>query len=120
MAEWAQLKAGPPNTSGLQRGQWYAVESRRYDGLVRLLGQNAVVTPLHEQMIRIIDERPTRITRVQKTGFRALRPGESPPKLAFYGVCPEGHRIDELRISDSRVPCPACGREYDVEDEEHI
>lgn len=120
MTEWAQLKAGPPNLTNLERGCWYIIETRRYDGLLRVLGPNAVVTPIHEDYVRIVTEEPNLITRVQATRGLPRQPGDESQMLEFYGVCPKGHKIERLGMAASQARCPACGGEFAVETEAHI
>lgn len=105
MAEWAQLRAGPPPNPSLERGHWYRVETRKHDGFVRVLGPQAVGVPTHTDLVRIIDHDPDMVTRVPGVGFQVLRPGEPPPMLWFYGVCPSGHRIEEVGIADQEARC---------------
>ncbi len=121
MSEWAQLLAGPPSPhAALERGHWYRVETRTKDGIVRVMGLNAVGHPVAESLVRIINHEPEKITRVQATGFQRVLPGQPPPELTYYAVCPTGHRIYPLRTGDSNVECRRCGRTYEVEDEQHI
>ena len=119
MYEWAQLRAGPPPPSGLERGRWYRVETRTKDGLVRVLGPNAVGIPLHHTQVLVIDDEPNAITRVQATGFQPVGHGISGPELTYYGVCPTGHRIQTLGVGDSHAECSECDKSYSVEDELH-
>ena len=116
MTEWAQPLRGPPPPDQLQRGHWYPVETRMHDGFVRVLGPNAVGVPIRDSLFRIIDHEPSTVTRVQKTPFGVDRDGID-SELAYYGVCPEGHRIETLRRGDSNVECDQCGQTYDIEDE---
>lgn len=120
MAEWAQLKSGPAKSSELERGHWYAVDSRRYDGTLRVQGPNAIAVTIHETYVRIIDREPSHITRVQRTRNAARQSGQRTAMLEFYGVCPRGHVIETVGLTDSPVQCEECGREYPVEGEEHI
>ena len=121
MSEWAQLLAGPPAPHAtLERGYWYRVEARTKDGIVRVMGPNAVGRPVAERLVRIVNHEPERVTRVQATGFQRVLPGQPPPELTYYGVCPKGHRIYPLRIGDSNVECRLCARTYELEDEQHI
>ncbi len=121
MSEWAQLLAGPPSPhAALERGHWYRVEPRTKDGIVQVMGPNAVSRPVAESLVRIINHEPERVTRVQATAFQRVLPGQPAPELAYYGVCPKGHRIYPLRIGDSNVECRLCGRTYELEDEQHI
>ncbi len=118
MAEWAQPLRGPPPPDQLQRGHWYPVEIRMHDGFVRVLGPNAVGIPTRDSLLRIIDHEPNTVTRVQKTSFGVDRDDVN-RELAYYGICPKGHRIEPLRLGDS-VECGECGVGYDVEDEQHV
>jgi hypothetical protein len=120
MGEWAQLKGGPPARGGLERGHWYRVLEIVKDGKVRVMGPNAGGIILDTPSIRIIDHDPNTITRVPGTGFQAIKPGQHPPMLTFYGVCPKGHRLDPLPLTDAEAQCPLCKRSYRVEDEEHF
>ena len=121
MSEWAQLLAGPPSPhAALERGHWYRVETSTKNGIVRLMGLNAVGHPVAESLVRIINHEPEKVTRVQATGFQRVLPGQPPPELTYYGVCPKGHRIYPLRIGDANVECKRCGRTYEVEDEQHV
>ncbi len=121
MSEWAQLLAGPPSPhAALERGHWYPVQTSTKDGIVRVMGLNAVGHPVAESQVRIISREPDKVTRVQATGFQRVLPGQPPPELTYYAVCPIGHRIYPLRIGDSKVECRRCGRTYEVEDEQHI
>jgi len=117
MSEWAQLRAGPTTRTGLERGVWYRVESRRNDGSIRLLGPNATGVPLHISAVRIIDREPDLVTRIQTTEFHPVKSGERSPGVSYYGVCPQTHWIRDLEASDAEVRCPECGRTYPVEDE---
>lgn len=119
MTQWAQLKGGPPARAGLERGHWYRVEAVLRDDMVRVLGPNAVGVPLDLPSVRIIDHDPDAITRVQATGFQPIKPGQPTPQLSFYGVCPRGHRVDPLPLTDQAL-CPRCRRTYQVEDEERF
>ena len=119
MYEWAQLRGGPPPPLGLERGRWYRVETRTKGGLVRVLGPNAVGIPLDQTQVRLIDHEPTTITRVQASGFRPVGPGEPLAELTYYGVCPQGHRIQKLGVGDSHAECSECGETYPVDDELH-
>lgn len=104
----------------MERGRWYIIEFKRRDGLLRVLGPNAVATPIHENFVRIVNEEPKLITRIQATRGRPLRSSEGPQMLEFYGMCPKGHRIDGTGLGGSQAHCPDCGRDYGVEDEAHI
>src|SRR5712692_9674437 len=56
MSEWAQLLAGPPSPhAALERGHWYRVEARTKDGIVWVMGPNAVGRPVAESLVRIIN-----------------------------------------------------------------
>ncbi len=121
MSEWAQLLAGPPAPhAALERGYWYRVEARTKDGIVRVMGPNAVGRPVAESLVRIVNHEPERVTRVQATGFQRVLPGQPPPEVTYYGVCPKRHRIYPLRIGDSNVECRLCARTYELENEQHI
>ncbi len=87
---------------------------------MRVMGPGAVGIPLHESLVRIIGHEPDKITRVQGTHMRPMRPGEPTPMLSFYGVCPQGHRIEPLSVADSSARCEECQRGYPVEDEGNI
>ena len=115
MSEWVQLRAGPPANPRLERGHWYRVEARTRDGVLRVLSADAVGSPTHTDLVRIIDHDPDMVTRVQGVGFQALKPGQSPPMLSFYGVCPSGHRIERLGVTDNEARCPQCNRTYRIE-----
>ena len=117
MTEWAQPLRGPPPPDPLQRGHWYPVEPRMHDGFVRVIGSSAVGIPTRDSLLRIIDHEPNTVTRVQKTSFEVDRDGVD-RELAYYGICPKGHRIEPLRRGDSTVECDRCGVTYDIEDEE--
>src|SRR2546422_561115 len=120
MAEWAQLLAGPPSPPPLESGHWYRVESRTKDGVVRVLGPNAVGQTIHASMVRIVTEEPNTITRVQAGRFQRVVPGQPTAELTYYGVCPRGHRIKKLGIGDSEADCNQCGKRYTVEEEQHL
>jgi len=120
MEEWAQLKGGPPARSGLERGHWYRVVDIVRDGMVRVMGPDAVGVMLDPPSIRIIDHEPDTITRVPGTSFQAIKPGQHPPMLTFYGICPKGHRLDSLPLSTAEAQCQICNQSYQVEDEEHF
>src|SRR3989442_8486103 len=78
MSEWAQLLAGPPSPhAALERGHWYRVEARTKDGIVWVMGPNAVGRPVAESLVRIINHEPEKVTRVQATGFQRVLPGRS-------------------------------------------
>jgi hypothetical protein len=119
MAELVQLKAGPPKTSKLEPGHWYSVQSRLYTGLLQVIGPDAVVTPIHESLVRTIGHEPALITRVKKLSDRARRPSKKLALLEFHGICPRGHTIDKLNLAQSRAVCPECALEYGVENETH-
>jgi hypothetical protein len=119
MAEWAQLKGGPP-PHGLEPGHWYLVESRTESGVVRVLGPHAVGVVLDTASLRIMAHKPDMITRVQGTHFQPITSGKPPALLSFYGVCPKGHRLGSLSITDDEARCPLCNLTYRVEDEEHF
>jgi len=77
MSEWAQLLAGPPSPhAALERGHWYRVEARTTDGIVRVMGPNAVGHPVAESLVRIINHEPEKVTRVQAMGFQRVLPGQ--------------------------------------------
>ena len=118
MGEWAQLRAGQTTRTGLERGVWYPVKARGNDGRVLVQGPNAVPYPILEQSVRIKDRQPDRNTRVQQTEFFAVKPGEPSPPPSYYGVCPRGHWIREVRDTAGQVSCPECGSTYGVEDEQ--
>ena len=119
MAQWAQLKGGPPEPYGLQRGHWYGVVDVMTTGMVRVSGPSAIGTPLHLPAVRIIDREPDMITRIEGTGFRA-KTSSQVPQMSFYGVCPKGHRVELLSIADDTGRCDACGVTYPIEDEEQF
>ncbi len=119
MTQFAQLKGGPP-TRGLERGRWYPIEAITKEGMVRVLGPNAVGVVFDTRSVRILDHEPGAITRIQGTGFQALEPGQPTPMMSFYGVCPRGHRIDGLSYVVDKARCSECGKVYSVEDEEHF
>jgi hypothetical protein len=116
--EWAQLKGGPPQSRGLERGHWYPVETRTKDGLVRVLGPGAVGVMVDMPSVRIVNRQPDMITRIQGTPIRSIISGQPTPMLFYYGVCPKGHHIQPLTLADSKVECPKCNQTYHVEDEE--
>ena len=118
MGEWAQLLAGQTTRSGLERGVWYPVRARGTDGRILVQGPNAVPYPMLEQAVRVIDREPDRITRVQQVEFFAVKPGETSPAPTYYGVCPQGHWIREVRSTDAQAQCADCGRTYGIEDEQ--
>ncbi len=123
MSEWAQLLGGgpPPPVPVLERGRWYAVEARTKDGLVRVsIGPHGVRYSLNESFVRIVDHEPNKVTRVRGASFEAANYNEPDAVLTYYGICPEAHRVDDLRASASQVECPGCGTEYLVEDEQHV
>ena len=120
MAEWAQLLAGPPAQTPLERGHWYGVVDRLNSAMLRLSGPNAIGVMIHADMVRLTNREPSSATRVQARGFLPMEPGQPTPMMTFYGVCPKGHRIDSLSIGDSDVKCSKCERSYFVEDEQHI
>src|SRR5258708_28111070 len=117
MAQWAQLKAGPPTRGGLERGHWYRVETLTKNDVIRVLGPNAVGVTLDVPSVRLTDQEPTTITRVHSSTFQAIKPGQPAPMMEFYGVCPKGHRIEPLRLGDDEAQCPQCKRKYRVNDE---
>jgi len=83
-------------------------------------GTNAVGRPVAESLVRIINHEPEKVTRVQATGLQRVLPGQPPPELTYYGVCPKGHRIYPLRLGDANVDCRLCARTYELENEQHI
>ncbi len=121
MSEWAQLLGGPPPppVPVLERGHWYAVEARTKDGLVRVIGPNGMGYSLNESFVRIVDHEPNKVTRVRGASFEAANYNEPDAVLTYYGICPKGHRVDDLRAS-AQVKCQGCGTEYPVEQEQHV
>src|SRR3989441_4950272 len=78
MAEWGQLLAGAPSPhAALERGHWSRVEARTKDGIVRVMGPNAVGRSVAESLVRIINHEPEKVTRVQATGLQRVLPGQS-------------------------------------------
>jgi hypothetical protein len=120
MGEWAQLSAGPPATTELRRGHWYRVETHTRDGMVLVLGPNGVAIPLYESVVRLIDREPDMITRVRGSESPGNKPRKPTPTVSVYGVCPKGHRIENLGSADAEALCPGCGRKYRVQDEAHV
>ncbi len=118
MTQWAQLKGGPPESGGLERGHWYPVEAITKEGIVRVLGPSAVGVVLDARSVRVINHQPDTITRIEGTGFRALKPGQPTPMMSFYGVCPKGHRLEQLTYVVDKARCEKCGQTYRVENEE--
>ncbi len=118
MTQWAQLKGGPPERGGLKRGHWYPVEAITQEGMVRVLGESAVGVVLDMPAVRVIDHQPDTITRIEGTGFRARESGQATPMMSFYGICPKGHRVENLTYLVDKVRCENCGQTYRIEDEE--
>ena len=118
MAEWAQLRAAPTTRTHLERGVWYQVRTQATDGLIGVVGPNAVELDLDSNLVRVIDREPDMVTRVQEVEFHAVRPGEPSPGLSYYGVCPRGHWIQDLPATAREARCGQCSRVYRVEDEE--
>jgi len=88
-----------------------------HDGFVRVLGPNAVGISTRDSLLRIIDHEPNTVTRVQATTFGVHR-DDVDRELSYYGVCPEGDRIEPLTRGDSIVECDRCDVTYDIEDEQ--
>jgi hypothetical protein len=120
MAEWAQLLAGPLPRDPLERGRWYSVIDRLNTGLLKLSGPDAAPVMIHADFVRLTEREPAKITRVQATGLLRKDPGQPTPMMTFYGVCPKGHRLNRLSITDIEKQCSECGRTYLIEDEHHI
>jgi hypothetical protein len=119
MVEWAQLRADPTLRTGLERGRWYRVEARDGDGVIRVLGPDATAVPLHQSLLRLSDQEPDFITRVQAAAFQVIRSGTRMAELSYYGVCPSQHHIKRLGAADLEALCLQCNRTYRVEDELH-
>jgi len=115
------LKGGPAAKAGLERGHWYRVEAVLKEGMLRILGPNAVGVPLAMPSVRVIDYEPDTITRIQGTGFQPIAAGQPTPQLSFYGVCPKGHRLDPLPVlAEDQALCRQCNKTYRLEDDEHF
>jgi len=71
--------------------------------MVRVMGPNAVGVPLDNPSVRIINHEPNTITRIPAAGHQPLTPGQRPPMLTFYGLCPNGHRLDSLPLTDDEA-----------------
>ena|SRR2546425_140808 len=101
MSEWAQLLAGPPSPhAALERGHWYRVETSTKDGIVRVMGLNAVGHPVAESLVRIINHEPEKVTRATH-GFPAPSPRPAPA------------RADLLRrLSDRTSDLPVAYRRF--------
>lgn len=119
MAEWAQLRAGPPVPEGLARGRWYPVHARADDGCVHLVGARGARARLHPDFVRTIHEVPAAITRISMAAFGPDDPSEFGAFL-YRGVCPRGHEIGRLRPGDETAECTACDATYRIEDEDHV
>jgi hypothetical protein len=117
MAEWAQFKGGPPPPAGLERGRWYPIKRINNDKVL-ILGPNALSVALSSKLLRIIDREPDTVTRVQGTEFQPVSSPQPAPTMTFYGVCPEGHRIECLSLFATDANCEQCNRTYQVQDEE--
>jgi hypothetical protein len=117
MPEWVQLRAGAITRTGLERGIWYLVAERPFDGTLRVVGPTASTVDIQAALVRIIAQEPESVTRVQETEFQPIRPGEPASPVTYYGVCPRGHWIRGLGAKDTDAHCPACSRPYRVEDE---
>jgi hypothetical protein len=115
---WAQLLGGVPSPyPDLKRGFWYPVEGYPPGGLVRVIGPHGLLRPIDKTMVRTRERKPSAITRVPDAAFDVDEPGELSPGVTYHGVCPEGHRIDGLRGTESHHACVTCEIEYPVEDE---
>jgi hypothetical protein len=120
MTQWAQLLAGPLPRDPLERGRWYSVIDRLNTGLLKLSGPDAVPVMIHADFVRLSECEPAKITRVQASELLRKDPGRPIQMMTFHGVCPKGHHLNHLGITDMEKRCSECGRQYLIEDEHHI
>ena len=116
---YAQLIGGlSSRKSILERGYWYQVESLPPGGFIRIVGPDSIRCTHSETVVRVVDTKPNWITRVPDVNYGVKHRGEVGPEgTGYYGVCPEGHRIEGLRGTESESECRECGMTYAVGDE---
>ena len=108
-AEWCRLK-GPPEQNGVQRGFWYRIRDFEVTTDIVTVDAEGGEQPVACSLLKLRKDVPEKATVFNASTF-----GPPDSEMVYAAGCPKRHRIDHVNLTDDKVHCGECARDYEWE-----